>query len=151
MGDFFGAHSLRRRDLGPSPIHDRRIEVRRLFLFLGTLFGGLAVALGAFGAHALKARVTPELVATFETGVRYQFYHALAILIVALVAERKPKDGLLGAGGWLFVVGILLFSGSLYVLTLSGIRWLGAITPVGGTAFVIGWFCVAVAALRGRE
>jgi len=125
--------------------------MRRPFLFFGSLFAGLGVVLGAFGAHALEARVTAELVATFETGVRYQMYHALALLVVALVAERRPTDGLLGAGGWLFVVGILLFSGSLYVLTLSGIRWLGAITPVGGTAFIIGWFCVAVAALRGRE
>jgi uncharacterized membrane protein YgdD (TMEM256/DUF423 family) len=125
--------------------------MRRLFFFLGSLFGGLAVVFGSFGAHALKARLTPELVATFETGVRYQMYHALALLVVASVAERRPTDGLLGAGGWLFVVGILLFSGSLYMLTLSGIRWLGAITPVGGTAFIIGWFCVAVAALRGRE
>lgn len=125
--------------------------MKRLFLFLGALFGGLAVVLGAFGAHALKARLTPELVATFETGVRYQMYHALALLVLALVAERRPTDGLLTFGGWLFVVGILLFSGSLYVLTLSGIRWLGAITPVGGTAFIIGWFCLAVATLRGRE
>lgn len=125
--------------------------MRRLFLFFGSLFGGLGVVLGAFGAHALKARVTADLVATFETGVRYQMYHALALLVVASVAERRPTDGLLRAGGWLFVVGTLLFSGSLYVLTLTGIRWLGAITPVGGTAFIIGWFCVAVAALRARE
>jgi uncharacterized membrane protein YgdD (TMEM256/DUF423 family) len=122
--------------------------MRRLFFFLGSLFGGLAVVFGSFGAHALKARLTPELVATFETGVRYQMYHALALLVVALMPPGRP---VLTVGGWLFVVGILLFSGSLYVLTLSGIRWLGAITPVGGTAFIIGWFCVAAAALRGRE
>jgi uncharacterized membrane protein YgdD (TMEM256/DUF423 family) len=127
--------------------------MRRLFFFCGGLFGGLGVILGAFGAHTLKARLTPELLAIFETGVRYQIYHALALLFLALVAEKRPKDGLLTAGGWLFVVGTLLFSGSLYVLALGGVRWLGAITPVGGAAFIIGWFCLVVASLwcHGRD
>jgi uncharacterized membrane protein YgdD (TMEM256/DUF423 family) len=123
--------------------------MRRLFFFFGGLFGGLGVILGAFGAHTLKARLTPELLAIFETGVQYQIYHALALLFVALVAEKRPKDGLLTTGGWLFVVGTVLFSGSLYVLALGGVRWLGAITPVGGTACIIGWFCLAVAAFWG--
>ena len=124
---------------------------RRIFLCVGGLFGGLGVILGAFGAHTLKARLAPELLATFETGVRYQIYHALALLAVALLYVNRPAKGLLTASGWLFVVGTLLFSGSLYALTLSGVRWLGAITPVGGLAFVIGWFCLAVAGLWSRE
>lgn len=125
--------------------------MRRLFLFLGGLFGGLGVILGAFGAHTLKARLTPELLATFETGVRYQIYHALALLAVALLYGSRSAKGLMIVSGWLFVVGTLLFSGSLYVLVLGGVRWLGAITPVGGTAFIIGWFCLAVAGLWGHE
>ncbi|MCK5553129.1 MAG: DUF423 domain-containing protein [Deltaproteobacteria bacterium] len=125
--------------------------MRRLFFFFGGLFGGLGVILGAFGAHTLKARLTPELLEIFETGVRYQIYHALALLFVALVAEKRPANKLLTAGGWLFVVGTLLFSGSLYMLALGGVRWLGAITPVGGTAFIIGWFCLAMAAFWGHE
>lgn len=123
----------------------------RIFLFVGSLFGGLGVILGAFGAHTLKARLIPELLATFETGVRYQIYHALALLAVALLYANRPVKGLMTASGWLFVVGTLLFSGSLYALTLSGVGWLGAITPVGGTALIIGWFCLAVAALRDHE
>ena len=126
------------------------VQMRRLFFFFGGLFGSLGVILGAFGAHTLKARLTPELLAVFETGVRYQVYHALALLFVALVAEKRPADRLLTAGGWLLVVGTLLFSGSLYVLALGGVRWLGAITPVGGTAFIIGWFCLTVAGLWGH-
>lgn len=125
--------------------------MRRVFLFLGGLFGGLGVVLGAFGAHTLKARLTPELLAIFETGVRYQIYHALALLAVALLHARRPAKGLMTASGWLFVVGTLLFSGSLYALALGGIKWLGAITPVGGTAFILGWFCLAVAALRDHK
>lgn len=122
-----------------------------IFLFVGSLFGGLGVILGAFGAHALKARLAPELLATFETGVRYQIYHALALLAVALLYACRPAKGLLTATGWLFVAGTLLFSGSLYVLVLGGIRWVGAITPVGGTALIIGWFCLAAAGLWSRE
>jgi uncharacterized membrane protein YgdD (TMEM256/DUF423 family) len=127
------------------------VKMMRLFLFIGSFFGGLGVVLGAFGAHTLKARLTPEILAIFETGVRYQIYHALALLFVALAAEKRPANKLLTAGGWLFVVGTLLFSGSLYMLALGGVRWLGAITPVGGTAFIIGWFCLAVAAFWGHE
>jgi len=125
--------------------------MRQLFFFFGGLFGGLGVVLGAFAAHTLKAWLTPELLMTFETGVRYQMYHALALLIVALVPARRHGSTLLTVSGWLFVAGTLLFSGSLYVLTLGGMRWFGAITPVGGMAFIIGWFCLAVASLAGRE
>src|SRR5512143_842828 len=120
-----------------------------LFFVLGSLSGALAVALGAFGAHALKARLTPDLLATFETGVRYQMYHALAMLAVALAMTRVPAAGLLNVAGWLFVAGTLSFSGSLYLLCFTRQRWLGAVTPLGGLAFLAGWVCLALAALAG--
>lgn len=121
---------------------NRERPIDRVFLLLGSLFGFLAVALGAFAAHALKARLGADLLATFEVGVRYQMYHALALLAVGLVYKAWPGR-LLAASGWLFVIGIVVFSGSLYVLSLSGIRWLGAITPLGGIAFLAGWACLA--------
>ncbi len=114
----------------------------RLFLALGSLFALLAVALGAFAAHALKARLGADLIGTFEVGVRYQMYHAIALLAVGLAHKSWPSP-LLAASGWLFVIGIVVFSGSLYVLSLSGIRWFGAITPFGGIAFLAGWVCLA--------
>ncbi len=120
----------------------------RYFFFLGSLLGGLGVVLGAFGAHTLKARLTPELLATFETGVRYQMYHALMLLVVALAPLGKPARGLLAVGGWLVVTGTLLFSGSLYLLALSNLRVVGAITPFGGIALICGWFILALAAFR---
>lgn len=126
-----------------------------LFL-LGGISGGIAVALGAFGAHALKAHLTPDMLATFETGVRYQMYHALALLaasfaITQLHAANHPAGaGLARIAGWLFVAGTLLFSGSLYLLALTGRRWLGAITPFGGLAFLAGWLCLVLSALRGK-
>jgi uncharacterized membrane protein YgdD (TMEM256/DUF423 family) len=116
--------------------------VDRLFLVLGSLFAGAAVALGAFGAHALRGRLSPAMLDVFETGVRYQMYHALALLAVAGAAARWPGAGA-AAAGWLFVAGTLLFSGSLYVLTLTGARWLGAVTPLGGAAFILGWLVLA--------
>ena len=118
-----------------------------LFFLVGSLSGGLAVALGAFGAHALKARLSPDSLMTFETGVRYQMYHALALLAVAAAVSRVPSSSLLSAAGWLFVVGTLLFSGSLYLLCFTQKRWLGAITPFGGLALIAGWVCLALAAL----
>jgi uncharacterized membrane protein YgdD (TMEM256/DUF423 family) len=118
----------------------------KTFLLVGTLAGFLAVALGAFGAHALRTRLSPEMLAVYETGVRYQMYHALAIILVGLIAARL--DGwLIRAAGWSFGFGILLFSGSLYVLALSGATIFGAITPLGGLAFLLGWGLLAVAAL----
>ena len=120
----------------------------RLFFAIGSLSGFLAVALGAFGAHALKARLSPELLSTYEVGVRYQMAHALALLAVAWAQTRWP-GGLVIASGWLFVAGTVLFSGSLYVLSLSGVRWLGAVTPLGGLAWLAGWLCLAWAAWRG--
>ena len=123
--------------------------MERLFFGLGALFGGLGVALGAFGAHALRASLTAQDLATFETGVRYQLYHALALLAVAWAVGRWPGLTSPTAAGWAFVVGILVFSGSLYVLVLSGQRWLGAVTPLGGVAFLVGWALLAWTAFRG--
>jgi len=119
----------------------------RLFFALGSASGFIAVALGAFGAHALKSRLSPDLLAVFEVGVRYQMYHALALLAVAWASTQWPSPALT-AGGWLFVAGTVLFSGSLYALALSGVRGLGAITPIGGLAFLAGWACLAWAACR---
>jgi uncharacterized membrane protein YgdD (TMEM256/DUF423 family) len=118
----------------------------RTFLLLGAIAGFLSVALGAFGAHALRKRLSPEMVEAFETGVRYQMYHALALLFVAVGLARIDGWALRGAG-WLFTAGIVLFSGSLYVLALTGVRWLGAVTPIGGLAFLIGWALVAYAGI----
>lgn len=120
----------------------------RLFFVLGSVSAGLGVAFGAFGAHALKARLAPDLLASYEVGVRYQLVHALALLAVAWAGTRWPGSAVT-ASGWLFVAGTLLFSGSLYALSLSGMRWLGAITPIGGVAWLAGWACLAWGAWRG--
>lgn len=122
--------------------------MERIFLSLGSLSGLIAVAAGAFGAHALRDRLSADLLATFETGVRYQMYHALALLAVAWAVTRW-SNSLVSLAGWLLVAGTLIFSGSLYALSLSGMRWLGAITPLGGVAFLGGWLCLALAAWRG--
>lgn len=118
----------------------------RLFLTLGAISALLAVAAGAFGAHGLRGRLTPDLLDVFETAARYQTYHALALLAVGLLLQRAGAGApLVGGAGWLFVAGTLLFSGSLYLLALSGVRWLGAITPLGGVAFLLGWAALAYA------
>lgn len=117
--------------------------MERLFFVIGALSGAISVLLGAFGAHALRDRLTPQLLDTFETGVRYEIYHALAILFVAFALTRWSSN-LVGYAGWAFVLGTLLFSGSLYLLALTGTRWLGAVTPLGGVAFIAGWFMLAV-------
>jgi uncharacterized membrane protein YgdD (TMEM256/DUF423 family) len=121
----------------------------RVFFILGSLSGGMAVALGAFAAHGLRSRLTPDLLANFETGARYQMYHALALLAVAWAVTHWTRSAFPVYAGWLFVVGTILFSFSLYLLALTGARWLGAITPLGGVAFVAGWVCLALAAWRG--
>jgi uncharacterized membrane protein YgdD (TMEM256/DUF423 family) len=118
----------------------------RMFAAIGAVSGFLAVAAGAFGAHALRARLTPDLLAVFETGARYQMYHALALLAVALLVGRWQAPQAVWAG-WLFIAGTLVFSGSLYVLALTGSRWWGAVTPVGGVAFLAGWLLLAWAAV----
>lgn len=120
----------------------------RLFLLLGSLSGFVGVALGAFAAHGLRGRLSPEMLDIFEVGVRYQMYHALGLLAVALAFGRWPRPEFLVAG-WSFVVGTLVFSGTLYVLSLSGIRWLGAVTPIGGLAFLVGWLSLAWGAWKG--
>ncbi len=123
----------------------------RTFFVIGTILAGLAVATGAFGAHGLQKIVSPELLDTWDKAVRYQMYHALALLILAWAVTHWPEQvRLLTVGGWLFLAGIILFSGSLYILVLSGVRWLGAITPLGGVAFVVGWFCLMMAAMRSK-
>jgi uncharacterized membrane protein YgdD (TMEM256/DUF423 family) len=121
--------------------------VSSVLLALGAVFGFLGVALGAFGAHALKTRLSPEMLGIFEVGVRYQMYHALALLAVGLVAMSRPA-ALLTAAGIAFAVGIAIFSGSLYVLALTETRWLGAITPLGGLGFLVGWALFAWSVLR---
>ena len=122
--------------------------VDRTFLFFGAVSGFVAVAFGAFGAHALRSKLSPEMLQVFETGVRYQMFHALALLVTAIAVARF--DGWVArAAGWCFLAGIVLFSGSLYALALTGVRTLGAITPLGGVAFLVGWALLIYIALVG--
>ncbi len=114
----------------------------RLFFLAGSLFGMLGVTLGALGAHALKGHLDANQLIVFEIGVRYQMYHAFALLVVAWALTKWPAKSL-KASGWLFIVGTVLFSGSLYALSLGGARWLGPITPLGGLALIAGWICMA--------
>jgi uncharacterized membrane protein YgdD (TMEM256/DUF423 family) len=123
--------------------------MERVFAGLGALSALIAVALGAFAAHGLKTRLSPELLTVFETGARYQMYHALGLLAVAWACGRWPGPAVVVAG-WLFVVGTLIFSGSLYLLSISAQRWMGAITPFGGLAFIGGWLALAWAAWTTR-
>jgi uncharacterized membrane protein YgdD (TMEM256/DUF423 family) len=118
----------------------------RTFLLLGAVAAFLGVTLGAFGAHGLRGRLSPEMFAVFQTGVQYHMYHALALILVSATMGRMG-GWLIQTAGWAFVAGIVLFSGSLYVLALTGITVLGAITPIGGLAFLIGWACLAFAAI----
>jgi uncharacterized membrane protein YgdD (TMEM256/DUF423 family) len=119
----------------------------RIFLGIAAIFGGLSVAGGAFASHALKEKLSQRAIEIFETGARYQMYHALALLMVALLLSRaEAEQTTLVAAGVAFIAGVVIFSGSLYTLSLTNIKWLGAITPFGGAAFLIGWSCLAVAA-----
>ena len=120
----------------------------RLFLGLGGLSAMLSVLIGAFGAHALRGVLTPELLEVYHTGTQYQFYHSLGLLIVALLIAHFPERTGFVWAGWLMVVGIVLFSGSLYALSLTGVRILGAVTPIGGLAFIAAWATVTVTVLR---
>jgi len=120
----------------------------RVFVALGAISAFVSVAAGAFGAHALKERLAPDLLAVFETGARYGMYHALGLVAAGWAASRWP-GGAAPAAGWLFLAGTVLFSGSLYALALSGVRALGAVTPFGGVAFLGGWALLAWTALRG--
>jgi len=110
----------------------------RFFFAAGAIAAFVAVALGAFGAHSLRTKLTPDMLNIFEVGVRYQMYHALGLIAVAWAVTRWPEANLSPAG-WAFIIGIVIFSGSLYLLSVTGIRWLGAITPIGGIAFLAGW------------
>ena len=114
------------------------------FLLIGAVAAFLGVALGAFGAHGLRGRLSPEMLAVFETGVRYQMYHALALLITAAAIGRFGDARLLAIAGWCFLAGIVLFSGSLYALAFTSVSILGAVTPFGGLAFLVGWACLAL-------
>ena len=113
----------------------------------GVAFSGLGVLLGAFGAHGLRDRLATDMLVVYETGVRYHLYHAFALVVAAWAASRWPNEWT-GSAGWLFVAGIVLFSGSLYLLAMTGVRWLGAITPIGGICFLAGWTALAVGAVR---
>ncbi|WP_336784663.1 DUF423 domain-containing protein [Paenibacillus sp. MMO-177] len=117
----------------------------------GAIGAALAVALGAFGAHGLKDTLSDDMLEVYETGVRYHMYHALGLMLVALLADRIGDVKLVRVGARLLIAGIILFSGSLYVLALSDVKILGAITPLGGVAFLAGWGCVAAAALRAGK
>jgi uncharacterized membrane protein YgdD (TMEM256/DUF423 family) len=116
--------------------HDPTMD--RFFFSAGAIAAFIAVALGAFGAHSLRTKLTPDMLIIFEVGVRYQMYHALALLALAWATTRWPEANL-NVVGWCFIVGIVIFSGSLYLLSATGVRWLGAITPIGGLAFLAGW------------
>lgn len=127
--------------------------MQKIFLILGTILAGLGVALGAFGAHGLKKIVPPETVSSYQTGVQYQMYHAFALLVVGILSERLSR-GLLNWAGAFFVLGIVLFSGSLYLLASLkamnkvGVSGIGIITPIGGLMFIIGWLILLLAILR---
>ena len=120
----------------------------KLFILLGSCSGMLAVAFGAFGAHALKGRLDDNALGVFETAVQYHFYHTFALLAVGIIALSQPQSVMLKSSGWLFLIGLLIFSGSLYLISLTGMRWLGAVTPLGGLAFIGGWACLAAAAWK---
>lgn len=121
----------------------------RTLLLAGCANAGLCVLLGAFGAHALKSRLSPELIGIWGTAAQYHFYHALGLGLVGLLALHWPASSLLKTGGWIMLAGIILFSGSLYALVLTGVRWLGAITPIGGTLLIAAWVVLCIAIIRG--
>jgi len=119
----------------------------RQILALGAVFAGVAVAMGAFGAHMLKPRLSERMMEVFETGVRYHMFHSLALLFSGW-ALTEFESGIFRKAAWSFCAGIIIFSGSLYVLALSEIQWLGAMTPIGGVLFLTGWACLAIGFLR---
>ena len=118
----------------------------KIFILLGSVSAFLAVALGAFGAHGLKNRVTPEMLSVWETSVLYHLVHALGLLLIGILCHLMPEIGLVRNAGWSLLIGTLLFSGSLYVLVLTGVKPLGMITPLGGVAYLAGWLLLAIAA-----
>jgi uncharacterized membrane protein YgdD (TMEM256/DUF423 family) len=122
--------------------------MERTFFTIASLLGSLSVALGAFGAHALRGRIEESLLANYQTGVSYMFYHTLALFITVSALSKWPASSLPVWAGWLFVAGIVIFSGSLFVMAFTGLRWLGAITPIGGVAFIVGWLLLGLTAWR---
>lgn len=123
--------------------------MERIFLTIAAILGGLSVMAGAFGAHALSGKISERAIEIFETGARYQMYHALALFLIAvLLRTSQSSQALMNIAGTAFIIGVAIFSGSLYALSLTGIKWLGAITPLGGVAFIAGWGCLAIAAFK---
>ncbi len=120
----------------------------KLFILLGAINAFLAVALGAFGAHGLEGKISEKYLKTWNTGVTYQMFHATGLFIVGILLAKAPNTGMLNTAGWLMLIGIILFSGSLYVLSTTGIKVLGAITPLGGLAFLAAWLLVGIVAIR---
>lgn len=127
------------------------MSAAKALLLAGAANAGLCVMLGAFGAHALKARLTPDLQAIWATAVEYHFYHALGLLLIGLLALHWPGSALLRASGWTMLAGLIIFSGSLYCLALTNIRWLGAITPLGGSALIAAWVLLCIAIIRSQD
>jgi uncharacterized membrane protein YgdD (TMEM256/DUF423 family) len=123
-------------------------QTAKVFLILGGFNAALVVLFGAFGAHALKARLSTEMLTVYQTGVHYHLFHALGLLAVGLVAMQISGSAYLKWSGWLMLVGIILFSGSLYVLSVSGLRWLGMVTPFGGMSFIAAWVLFVVAIVK---
>lgn len=120
----------------------------KLFLIIGAINAMLAVALGAFGAHGLEGKISEKYLEVWKTGVQYQMFHAIGLFVIAFLLSKFPQSSLLTASGWIMLAGIVLFSGSLYVLSTSGIKVLGAITPLGGVAFIVAWILIVVAAVK---
>ena len=120
----------------------------KLFLVIGGVNGALVVAFGAFGAHALKSRLSHDMSVVYQTAVFYHAIHALGLLAIGVLAQWLPESGYLKAAGWTMLAGVVLFSGSLYLLSITGSRWLGAITPIGGTAFIVAWILLCIAVLK---
>lgn len=124
------------------------MPLSKLFLFVGSLNALIAVILGAFGAHYLRSRIPPEMIEVYQTGIHYHLFHALGLLILSLIAFHIPTSGYIKLSGWLMLAGIILFSGSLYALSISGINKLGVITPFGGISFIVAWFLLAFGTLK---
>ena len=122
----------------------------KYFLILGSLNAAAAILLGAFGAHGLKSRLGPDMLAVYHTGVQYHFYHALGLILIGIIALHLPASSALRWSGWTMLAGIILFSGSLYLLSVTQWRWLGMITPVGGLAFIGAWLVLTYAAVAGK-
>ncbi len=126
------------------------MHAAKIFLALGSLNAMLAVILGAFGAHGLKTRLTENMLAVYQTGVQYHFYHALGLIVVGLVIMQMLPSIWFKSAGWFMLVGILLFSGSLYILSITQLRWLGAVAPLGGTAFIFAWLLLFIGIIRAQ-